>query len=226
MTRRRLQTKRGSACYDKGAIRIRRRRQQNRTVEVRFIKVRNGGPFARRWIPLARFTWEQMHGPIPAGYRVIHVDGNTLNDNPANYALMTAGEFIRHCHQRDREMSLDNRYGPKRRQATAKHNRERAAVLRNYRFLDRFWYPVDHRRCEIHNTPFRSRRLLFEQHGVELPLNGVCPRGVRLPLEAIRGHRLNEDRQRYLQYDRIGNAPCVRRDRRAAAGPRHAKEDP
>jgi hypothetical protein len=107
-----------------GSIRLRRRRRASgRVYEVRFIKAKFKGP--NRWIPLAKHTWEQMHGPIPEGMRVVHADGNTLNDNPSNYRLMTAGEVICLWHRLDWEMSDLNRRGPKRREAVVAHNRLR-----------------------------------------------------------------------------------------------------
>lgn len=39
-------------------------------------------------IPLARAVWTHVHGPIPDGYDVHHVDGDKANDDPANLALV------------------------------------------------------------------------------------------------------------------------------------------
>ena len=62
----------------------------------RFIKVRDDGPPQRRWIPLARYLWELTYGPIPAGMRIVHVDGDVANDDLANLACMTGGEALVH----------------------------------------------------------------------------------------------------------------------------------
>ncbi len=62
--------------------------RKNMGKRQRMIKVRDDGPPQHRWIPLARFWWEHHRGPIPRGCFVVHRDGNTLNDNPANLMLM------------------------------------------------------------------------------------------------------------------------------------------
>jgi len=205
----RLKMRDKPAWCDIHAIRTRRRWQGRKHVEVRFIKVRNGGPKSGRWIPLAKFTWEQMHGTVPDGYRVVHLDGNTMNDNPANYGLMTSGEFIKHCHALDPAMSEDNRRGQKRREATAQHNRERGALLRHYRFLPHYWYPVDHDRRIVFNTPFKSRRLLFLNFGVQVPKNGVVPEDTGLSVVAVRGRSLAQS-DAYRGYRKEGNSPCCK----------------
>lgn len=158
-----------------GRIKIRRRRRSSGKgfIEVRFIKVSDSGPKGRRWIPLAKYTWEQLHGPVPVGKRVVHVDGNTLNDNPTNYALMTAGEVIRHCHELDPLMSEENRLGQKRRQATAEHNRLRGRIRRATGFLPSRWYLVDIEQCIVVDQPFRSRRKLAAAFGVVIESNGA-----------------------------------------------------
>ena len=53
----------------------------------RVVKVSHHGNKWQRWRPFARHWWEQNVGPIPEGYRVIHKDGNALNDEPGNLVL-------------------------------------------------------------------------------------------------------------------------------------------
>src|SRR5262245_56543839 len=86
------------------------------TRKVRYVKVRLTGPKPKRWMPLARYVWEKTHGPVPAGLRVVHLDGNTLNDDPKNYGLLTAGEVIKLYHKLNPAMSEENRRGRRRRQ--------------------------------------------------------------------------------------------------------------
>lgn len=182
---------------DVGTVRIR----SKNGVRVRLIKVRNGGPIAGRWIRLARFTWEQKHGPVPPGKRVVHRDGNTLNDHPDNYTLMTSGEFIRHCHFLDPEMAYENRFGKKRRAAIAEVNRDRGAVDRTLRWQPSQWYVVDFAGRRILNVPFKSRRLLAALFGLSLPING---RGFDLPVDVLRGMAIEAD-QSFLSFQRVGN---------------------
>ena len=95
---------------------------------VRMIKVRMDGPKSSRWINLARWRWEQLYGPVPPGKRVVHLDGDSLNDDPANYALMTGGEWLVHLRKLRKGMAEKNR----RRcsAATAEMNRLRGAIRR------------------------------------------------------------------------------------------------
>ncbi len=195
---------------DVGTIRLRRRWQGNRHVEIRFIKIRNGPPIAGRWIPLARYTWEEMNGPVPAGMRVVHVDGNTLNDNPNNYATMASGEFIRHHHALSPKMSKSNRNAI--RKITSIRNTEQAAVRRFLEWLPSYWYPVDHVAMVIHNTPYKSRRHLYEDWGVAVALNGIIPNGTSLPVVAIRGAQLRQPE--FCHYKKRGNEPCRKRTKK------------
>lgn len=177
-------------CLPLHTIRIRRERKVSGRgwCEVRYIKIRMGGPSGLNWIPLARFTWEQMHGPVPPGKRVVHLDGNTLNDNPANYGLLTAGEVIKLYHRLDREMSEENRRGRKRREAIAEHNRLRGQLKRAIGFLATRWYAADLPARVVYDTPFRSRRQLAAQFGLSIAINGAIS-GRRLSALPVTFHR-------------------------------------
>jgi len=59
-----------------------------KTKKRRFIKVSNNGQPSKRWIPYARYVWQQIHGPIPDGFLVGHRDGKLMNDSPDNLILM------------------------------------------------------------------------------------------------------------------------------------------
>ncbi len=56
--------------------------------KVRFIKI-NG-----RFIPYARWDYENHIGPIPKGYQVYHKDGDNLNDLPDNYELLAGKDIV------------------------------------------------------------------------------------------------------------------------------------
>jgi hypothetical protein len=180
-------------CLPLHSIRVRRERKSSGRgwIEVRMIKFRMGGKSGLNWMPLARFTWEQMHGPVPKGMRVVHLDGNTLNDNPANYGLLTAGEVIRLYHCLDREMSEANRWDPRRRAATAASNRLRGQVKRAIGLLPTRWYAADLPRRVVYDQPFRSRRQLAATFGLSVSLNGRLPRR-KLPVTFHRGRELTD----------------------------------
>lgn len=121
MADRRRDAKHSRARLPVGTIRIHARGRGG--LRVRFIKYRtDGGYSAANWMPLARWWWLQNKGDVPAGYRVVHADGDTLNDDPtgANYELMTPGDVIgnwhfnnpagcRHRHDRRGATSIDHR---------------------------------------------------------------------------------------------------------------------
>lgn len=49
----------------------------------------------RNWVWLARWKWEALRGPIPAGMTVWFRDGNPLNDDPENIELLSKTEKLR-----------------------------------------------------------------------------------------------------------------------------------
>jgi len=50
----------------------------------RYIKIKDTGPPQYCWIPYAKYLWERSNGPLPKGSFIVHVDGDTLNDNLQN----------------------------------------------------------------------------------------------------------------------------------------------
>lgn len=62
--------------------------------KVRHIKVRNDGPPRYRWMPLARYLWQLQRGPIPTEHCVVHLDGDSMNDDLANLALVSRREWV------------------------------------------------------------------------------------------------------------------------------------
>lgn len=133
-----------------GTVRIRKKNGKR----WRMIKARHGGPISGRWVGLARHWWENNRGPVPDGMRVCHEDGDSLNDDPSNYVLLTAGDVVFVAHERDPEMSRRNYAAC--REATARMNREKAAIRRQKGWLDSRWYPVDQARRVIVNQPFKK----------------------------------------------------------------------
>lgn len=154
------------ALLPEGSI-VLRRRGCPRGRRTRYIKVEG------RWRPFARHWWETNRGPVPAGMLVLHEDGDSTNDDPANLVLGTNGDVIQLCHRRDPAMSERNRKAM--RAGTAAFNRRRSRERRLAGFLDSLWYPVDFQERIIHNTPVKRRPDVWRNAGLrlgDLPANG------------------------------------------------------
>lgn len=54
----------------------------------RYIKIKDTGAPQYCWIPYARYLWEQKHGPVPAGFFVVHIDGDQMNDCVENLTIV------------------------------------------------------------------------------------------------------------------------------------------
>lgn len=65
-------------------------RLYNRGVKQLWIRVAVG-----KWVPLHRYQWEQVHGPIAPRLKLIFKDRNTLNCNVDNLELVTPAELMR-----------------------------------------------------------------------------------------------------------------------------------
>lgn len=130
-------------------------RRHNRS-RARYIKVSMRGPQNVRWRPYARWWWENHRGPIPVGKRVLHVDGDTLNDDPSNLVLGTADDVL--MLSRDWDPGLDDRNRRNAALATAECNRVRSQCRRLREYLPSRWYPVDFGWRIVVNSPHRHRR--------------------------------------------------------------------
>ena len=109
---------------------------------VRRVKVRMDGPPAGRWIDYALHWWRTNRGPVPAGKRVCHLDLDPLNDDPANYGLMTAADLIFTWH--DRNPKKSERNFTKMREAVADFNRDQGITRRALgAFPQLHWLAVD-----------------------------------------------------------------------------------
>lgn len=64
-------------------------RADNRGISYKFIRVGLG-----KWVPLARYNWEQANGKI-SGMKIIHKDGDTLNCELSNLECLTPGELMK-----------------------------------------------------------------------------------------------------------------------------------
>lgn len=147
-----------------GTIRVTRRGRGH--PPRRIIKVRDEGRGSQKWVAFARWWWEQHRGPVPAGKRIIHLDGDSLNDDPANLAIGTLGDVIYLAQQRDTELYDRNRLA-------ASEGTRRANVLRGRRRRARQWLPtrhylVDLRRRLALNQPCRKAWQAWQLAGVDI----------------------------------------------------------
>jgi len=48
-----------------------------------------------KWISLARYNWEQVHGPVPQGMCVFKFDGDKYNDDISNLCLVSRKDLAK-----------------------------------------------------------------------------------------------------------------------------------
>lgn len=123
--------------------------------KVKMIKVAHayyGG--SGRWINYSRYLFEKHKGPVPAGKRVIHRDGDLRNFDLDNLILGTAADVVFLFGQSTPAKAAKNRKAVS--EATSAFNRERAAIRRQLGVLPTRWYPVDLAKRTIINTPGRK----------------------------------------------------------------------
>ena len=91
------QKKSRKTTFEKGNIPPNRRPIGSERVDRRdggvLIKVQNGH-LQRNWMPKGRYIYEQIHGKIPKGHKVIFADGNNKNFEPDNLILVSNAEEL------------------------------------------------------------------------------------------------------------------------------------
>lgn len=141
------------------------------------------------WKPYANHVYAAHHGPIPPGRRVIHADGNSLNDDPQNLILGTAADTLFVALE---QPDVEARRVKKLAKVNAKRNHEVAALNRAFRILRREWYLVIHPKRFIRVLPAATCRELLDlfslpTHRVgvrELAKLGIVPMlGSKVPTE-------------------------------------------
>jgi hypothetical protein len=146
-----------------GTVVIRRGGPKGSHGLIRYVKVKMKGGPQNRWMVYARHWWITNMGPVPDGKRVAHLDGDSMNDNPANFGLLSAADVVFLCHDRDPKMSEKNYR--KLRAATSRFNRMMGEVRRWREWLPTRWYAVDHARRIIYVDHRRQRWQIFRDFG-------------------------------------------------------------
>jgi len=100
-----------------------------------WIKIRDDGPMHQRWIPFGRHVWQRLHGPVPPGMLVVHANGDTLDDDPANLRLISRRELPAWLRTIRPEMES------RRRAAVTRATRRRGHARRELRALRRAHQP-------------------------------------------------------------------------------------
>jgi hypothetical protein len=125
----------------------------------RFRAIKVLGPNGRpRWRKYANHIWELHHGPIPRGKRVLHQDGDSLNDDPGNLILGTTGDSLFLALEQDRVAEKRRRRVAK---ANALKNVEVAGLRRAFGILHTEWYLVIHPKRFILLRPHKSAAALM-----------------------------------------------------------------
>lgn len=170
-------------------------------VQTPYIKHRMDGPTQRRWMTWARWWWINNRGPVPAGQRVVFLDGNSANMIPENIGCVTPGDVLFIAGEKDPSMIERNRKAAS--EGTARFNRESAAKRRRRHWLPTRWYAVFVDRGAILNLPTKSRCDLLRLFGVNPLRNGRVPGG--LPFEAVQG---DEIANRFPGFRRLSRPPA------------------
>ena len=104
----------------------------------RWIKIRDDGLPQKRWVPYARFLWEQNRGPVPAGYIVVHRDGNQMNDAIDNLIIVDRRLHLHRTSHSDPEVVA------RRTQRSAKARKRNTAARRILRRQTTYTTPTWH----------------------------------------------------------------------------------
>jgi hypothetical protein len=91
----------------------------------RWIKVKDTGWAQDRYIPLARWLWEQKHGPVPSGYFVVHRDNDRMNNTLGNLILVNRRQLMLRLY--DRPDVIEKCRARSARASTRRHAENRAA---------------------------------------------------------------------------------------------------
>jgi DNA-directed RNA polymerase subunit RPC12/RpoP len=98
--------------------------------QYRWIKVKDDGSASEKYVPLARYRWEKVNGPLPDGMFVVHEDGDTLNDEPGNLVAVGRKGNLKLQNSRDPGMEERRKENAAKAQGKKDVNRKRGQSLR------------------------------------------------------------------------------------------------
>ena len=109
----------------------------------------------------------------------MHFDGDTLNDDPKNYRLLSAGDVAFMARQWD--PTLDDRNARACGAAARERNVLSSRIDRFKRYFPNYWYAVDPQRRLVIAEPHRSRAAVVRSIlGANVPKNGATVAGLWL----------------------------------------------
>lgn len=167
------------ARVDVGTVVVRYNAGSKGDKPCRYIKVSLSGPPQKRWMLYARWLWETKNGPCPKGFRIGHLDGDMMNDDPSNLAPMRPGDVVGLAHLRDPKMSERNYR--KCRAATARENRARGRFNRRLRWMPSQWYAVFPAVEQVLNITHKKAIKAYRACGVAAPWRTVRPAALGWP---------------------------------------------
>ena len=140
---------------------------------IRYIKVADTGPKHLYWMQYSRFLWEAVNGPVPAGKRVLHRDGDPTNDDIRNLMLGTPADTLWiHCHKDPKKSEANYR---KCKKATAASNRLRGVVNRMQNWLPTRWYAINVARQRAWNNPQKNALTVAKELGLSPSPRKIWP---------------------------------------------------
>ena len=189
-----------------GTIRTRTRRDTKNRKGGSYRVIATPGPTPHRhiWIPYARYLWEQKHGPVPAGYFVVHADGNRLNDTLQNYKLVDRKGHL--------ALMKENNPGHRKKairslkKTVRKRRREKARAAQEAARLSEIERKKQERARELLEAQIEAERRKEEVFGPETTWwecigcsfefetepKGICPKCNGLRFEKITGRLLRK----------------------------------
>lgn len=74
-----------------------------------YVQIDVGTPGFRRFQMAHRIVWESVHGPVPDGFELNHINGVKDDNRIANLELVTRGENIAHAYRLGLRSSMKGR---------------------------------------------------------------------------------------------------------------------